>query len=141
MILALNCLELGSTITLKTQTSFLHIMFYFYDIHVWSVVMIKSSLAFMLLRFHQERAWRTSLYTLLSVQVMIACASTLINYLRCMPLQRAWNGQRIEGQCMSEQGMKIWMWTICGKSVYFLKHAIPSCSQSFTSISCDAKTL
>jgi hypothetical protein len=116
MILALNCLDFGATLTFKLPTPFLHIMFFFYDIHVWTVVMIKTSLAFMLLRFHQERAWKLSLYTLLAIQAMVACASTLTNYLRCMPLERAWNGAIISGKCMNKQGVRTWMWVICGMS-------------------------
>lgn len=73
----------------------------------------------MLLRFHQERAWRVALYTLLVIQALVASASTLTNYLRCMPIQRAWEGKTIDRHCMSEQGMRTWMWTICGKFISF----------------------
>ena len=115
MVLALNCLEFGASLALRPPKSFLHLMFFFYDVHVWAVVMIKTSLAFMLLRFHQERVWRVSLHTLLAAQAIIACASTLTNYLRCMPLQRAWDDEIIDAKCINEQGIRTWMWSICGR--------------------------
>lgn len=79
MILALNCLEFGRGLKLKSPTSFLYMLFFFYDCHVWPVVMIKTSLAFMFLRFHQERAWRVTLYLLLVIQALIVSASALTN--------------------------------------------------------------
>jgi hypothetical protein len=123
MTLALNCLDFGKALTFREPASYLHIMFFFYDVHIWTVVMIKTSLAFMLLRFHQERAWRLSLYTLIAIQATIACASTLTNYLRCTPLRRAWDEEIMDGKCISEQRMKRWMWVICGRSL-LLKYRI-----------------
>ncbi|KAE9990942.1 hypothetical protein EG327_000713 [Venturia inaequalis] len=117
MILALSCLQFGENLTFKSPTSFLQALFFFFDVHVWTVVIIKTSLAFMLLRFHQERAWRVALYTLIAIQILVASASTLTNYLRCMPIQKAWSPNLIDGYCMGEGGMKNWMLAICAFSI------------------------
>ncbi|QDS74931.1 hypothetical protein FKW77_004352 [Venturia effusa] len=117
MTLALSCLDFGGNLTFKGPTSFLQIMFFFYDVHVWTVVMIKTSLAFMLLRFHQGKTWRTALYTLIVVQAMAAFASTFTNYLRCKPIKKAWEGNIIDGRCINEQRMRTWLWTISAFSI------------------------
>ncbi|TID15204.1 hypothetical protein E2P81_ATG08276 [Venturia nashicola] len=117
MILALNCLQFEESLTFKPPPSFQQTIFFFFDIHVWTVVMIKTSLAFMLLRFHRERAWKVGLYTLIAVQTLVASASTLTNYLRCMPVQKAWSPNLIDGYCMSERGMRTWMLAVCAFSI------------------------
>jgi hypothetical protein len=129
MLLAFSSIRYGTgkhqhSLDVNSINHVLHFVFFFYDMYVWGLVMIKTSLAFMLFRFHQERAWRIALYAMLVVQVLVACASTITNYLRCTPLSAAWNLSVSRDHCFDADTIRVWTYVICCMFLFSLLYSI-----------------
>ena len=51
----------------------------------WSVALVKTSIALMLVRLQQSRGWTYFLYTVIGVQVLTAVFVTIMHTTRCIP--------------------------------------------------------
>jgi hypothetical protein len=75
----------------------------------WSVALLKTSIAVMLLRFQWSRGWTWFLYFVISVQLMTAVFGTIMQSTRCVPLQGLWDPTVTEKRCWSDEAFKIGM--------------------------------
>ena len=73
----------------------------------WSVALLKTSIAVMLLRFQQARAWAIFLYTIMGVQVITAVFVTVMQSTRCVPIQALWDPTLPQDHCWSPNSFKI----------------------------------
>ncbi len=57
----------------------------------WSVALLKTSIAVMLLRFQHVRSWMWFLYFIMGLQIVTAVYVTIMQSTRCMPLHDLWD--------------------------------------------------
>jgi hypothetical protein len=57
----------------------------------WSIALVKSSMAFMFLRFKRTTRWKIFLYSMIGVQVIVVICVNCAQFLMCRPLAAQWN--------------------------------------------------
>ena len=72
----------------------------------WSVALLKTSIAIMLLRFQQARVWALFLYSVIGVQVATAVFVTIMQLTRCVPIQATWDITLPQDHCWSQGSLK-----------------------------------
>ncbi len=72
----------------------------------WSVALLKTSIAIMLLRFQQARVWALFLYSVIGVQVATAVFVTIMQLTRCVPIQATWDATLPQDHCWSQGSLK-----------------------------------
>jgi len=75
----------------------------------WSVAMVKTSIALMLVRFQQSKAWSRFFHAIIALQILTAVFVTIVQSTRCIPTEAVWNPHIIEKWCWSPDGYKITM--------------------------------
>ena len=76
-------------------------------VSTWSVALLKTSIAVMLLRFQQARAWAIFLYVVVGVQIATAVFVTIMQSTRCVPIQALWDPTLPQDRCWSQNSFKI----------------------------------
>ncbi len=72
----------------------------------WSVALLKTSIAIMLLRFQQARSWALFLYAVIGVQIATAVFVTIMQLTRCIPIQATWDFTLPQDRCWSQGSLK-----------------------------------
>ncbi|KAK3342035.1 hypothetical protein B0T25DRAFT_574346 [Lasiosphaeria hispida] len=72
----------------------------------WSVALLKTSIAFMLLRLQQSRRWVLFLYTIITIQMLTAVFATIMHLTRCIPLPGLWDPTVTAKACWSDAAFK-----------------------------------
>ncbi len=72
----------------------------------WSVALLKTSIAIMLLRFQQARSWAMFLYFIIGVQIATAVFVTIMQLTRCVPIQATWDVTLPKDHCWSQGALK-----------------------------------
>ena len=57
----------------------------------WSVALLKTSIAVMLLRFQRARGWTWFLYFVMGLQIVTAVYMTIMQSTRCVPMRDLWD--------------------------------------------------
>ncbi len=73
----------------------------------WSVALLKTSIAVMLLRFQRTQGWARFLYLMIGVQVVTAAFVTIMQSTRCIPIQGLWDPTITDKRCWSEEAFMI----------------------------------
>ncbi len=73
----------------------------------WSVALLKTSIAVMLLRFQQARGWARFLYFVMGVQIVTAVFVTVMQSTRCVPIQALWDTTLVANHCWSQGAFKV----------------------------------
>lgn len=79
-------------------------------IPIWgfAVGLIKLSVACLLLRFQQNRAWRLFLYFIIALVVAVTVASGIFISLNCIPLAASWDPtHHIGARCVSSETVRL----------------------------------
>lgn len=72
----------------------------------WSVALLKTSIALMLLQLQRTRGWSYFLYTIIGVQMLTATFVTVLQTTRCIPMRASWNPTITDKRCWSENAWK-----------------------------------
>jgi len=75
----------------------------------WSVALIKTSIAVMLVRLQNTRAWTRFLYSIIALQILTAVFVTILQCTRCIPTAAIWNPYILDKWCWSPEAFKITM--------------------------------
>jgi hypothetical protein len=75
----------------------------------WSVALLKTSIAIMLLRFQRTRGWAVFLYSIIGVQIAAAVFVTIMQSTRCIPIQALWDPTITDKRCWTDQAFKVSM--------------------------------
>lgn len=75
----------------------------------WSVALIKTSIALMLVRLQNARAWTRFLYSIIALQILTAVFVTILQCTRCIPTAAIWNPYVLDKWCWSPEVFKITM--------------------------------
>jgi len=77
----------------------------------WSVALLKTSIAVMLLRFQHARSWTWFLYFVMGLQIVTAVYVTIMQSTRCVPMSDLWDPTIPDQQkrCWSVEAFKVSM--------------------------------
>ena len=75
----------------------------------WSVALVKTSIAFMLMRLRPTRVWSQFLYAIVAVQLLTAVFITIMQSTRCIPIQALWTPTITGKWCWGEVAFKVSM--------------------------------
>ncbi|CZR60532.1 uncharacterized protein PAC_10428 [Phialocephala subalpina] len=94
-----------ATVSQAQQTVMLGVI----SVPIWgfSVGFIKISMAFLLLRFQQNTAWRWFLYALIGVIAVVMIASSIFAIVQCLPLAAVWDRTIVGAKCISPSHIRI----------------------------------
>ncbi|KAK4155441.1 hypothetical protein C8A00DRAFT_31679 [Chaetomidium leptoderma] len=73
----------------------------------WSVALVKSGIALMLVRLQQHRRWARFLYAVIGVQVLTAVFVTVLHTTRCIPTEAIWNPAIVNKWCWGTEALKV----------------------------------
>ncbi|KAH7347003.1 hypothetical protein BKA66DRAFT_433020, partial [Pyrenochaeta sp. MPI-SDFR-AT-0127] len=74
---------------------------------IWGLNMIRVSMGFLLLRLKDSMRWRWPLWTLISIQALLALAATAMQLARCWPISSAWKPTS-NLKCIDNSSFKIY---------------------------------
>lgn len=77
----------------------------------WSIALIKSSMALMLLRFKHSRKWKIFLYFMIGLQLAIAIGVNCSQFLMCRPLTALWDPATLNVRCWSPPAIEASVYT------------------------------
>ncbi|KAK0623779.1 hypothetical protein B0T14DRAFT_517041 [Immersiella caudata] len=77
----------------------------------WSVALLKTSIATMLLRFQRTRGWAVFLKCIIGLQLATAVFITIMQTTRCVPINALWDPTVPASSCWGENAFKISMTT------------------------------
>ncbi|KAK3385829.1 hypothetical protein B0H63DRAFT_510518 [Podospora didyma] len=72
----------------------------------WSVALLKTSIALMLLRLQHTRGWTRFLSTVIGVQILTAIFATIMHTTRCIPIQSLWDPTIARKRCWDDAAFK-----------------------------------
>jgi len=75
----------------------------------WSVALLKTSIAVMLLRFQRARGWTWFLYSVVGLQIVTAVYVTIMQSTRCVPMRDLWDPTVTDKHCWSVDAFKVSM--------------------------------
>lgn len=75
----------------------------------WSVALIKTSIALMLMRLQRTSSWARFLYIVIGVQIATAAFVTIMQTTRCIPLEGLWKPAITDKRCWGEAPFKVGM--------------------------------
>jgi hypothetical protein len=75
----------------------------------WSVALVKTSIALMLVRLQTSKAWTRFLYGIIGLQLLTALFVTVLQCTRCIPTAAVWNPHIVDKWCWSPEAFKVTM--------------------------------
>ncbi|RMZ68090.1 integral membrane [Pyrenophora seminiperda CCB06] len=86
----------------------MHLIFIYQAIWNWSIALVKISIALLLFRIKQTRAWRIFLTSTIALLVLAATTSTFFQFLQCRPFSIYWDPSVLSKgsvKCISHEAM------------------------------------
>jgi hypothetical protein len=83
---------------------------------LFTLCLVRVSVACSLLRFGTDLWWKWTLYTIITMQCMISSSYVVIQFGQCRPIASSW--EFVENvQCWDIQAIINYGWAIAGKSI------------------------
>jgi hypothetical protein len=104
-----------------------------WPLSTWSLGLVKTSIALMLLRIKQVSRWRPGLIALIVVVTLASITSTVIALIQCQPLSAYWDLVLMNsGACWAPESLQIASYSYCGKAFTFWSLLSNACSNLYS---------
>jgi hypothetical protein len=82
---------------------------------LWSSTLIRCSVGLMLIRLKSNRVWVYGIGTIITIEVATAIVGTILNCVRCIPIQANWDRSIRGAKCWTPEQNQIVLYTISSK--------------------------
>ncbi|OCL14998.1 hypothetical protein AOQ84DRAFT_370777 [Glonium stellatum] len=98
----------------STLAEILELGFLVEPLWLWSVTLIKTSMACTLLRFKTTKVWQRSLCAIIFIQVITAISGNIARFIQCHPIRTFWDPTLINAKCWNPNQIQIAMYIHSG---------------------------